>query len=128
MDFKERLELYRDGGMLSDGDVKDVNAIIDMFKNEYNVVLQEENAEAFVAHICAAYGRNVTKEKIDPLPETARKELEGLDTYAESLQVLERLLEVTSNPLSDIEKGYALLHINNLIRQFSDIDEWPIKK
>ena len=128
MDFKERLELYRDGGMLSDGEVKDVNAIIDMFKNEYNVVLQEENAEAFVAHICAAYGRNVTKEKIDPLPETARKELERLDTYAESLQVLERLLEVTSNPLSDIEKGYALLHINNLILQFSDIDEWPIKK
>ena len=128
MDFTERLDLYKEGGMLTDNDVKNVNAIIQMFKDDYNVLLQEENADFFIAHICAAYGRNVTKEEIDALPDVVRSELEGLDTYAESLQVLNRLLEVTDNPLSDVEKDYALLHINNLIGHFKDNNEWPIKK
>ena len=55
---------------------------------------------------------------------TVRNELEGLDTYNESLQVLKRLLEVTDSPLSDIEKDYVLLHINNVIRHFKENGEW----
>lgn len=128
MNFDERLELYREGGMLTDNDVKNVNAIINMFKEDYGVVLEEENADFFIAHICAAYGRNVTKEEIDALPDAVRNELEGLDTYKESLQVLERLLEVTDSPLSDVEKDYALLHINNLISHFKETNEWQIKQ
>ncbi len=127
MDFTERLDLYREGGMLSDDDVKDVNAIIQMFKDDYNLTLEEENASTFIAHICAAYSRNVSKEEIDPLPDVVRNELEGLPTYGESLQVLKRLLEVTQNPLSDVERDYALLHINNLIGQFKENNEWPVK-
>lgn len=114
--------------MLTDNDVKNVNAIINMFKEDYGVVLEEENADFFIAHICAAYGRNVTKEEIDALPDAVRNELEGLDTYKESLQVLERLLEVTDSPLSDVEKDYALLHINNLISHFKETNEWQIKQ
>lgn len=128
MNFDERLELYREGGMLTDNDVKNVNAIINMFKEDYGVVLEEENADFFIAHICAAYGRNVTKEEVDALPDAVRNELEGLDTYKESLQVLERLLEVTDSPLSDVEKDYALLHINNLISHFKETNEWQIKQ
>lgn len=124
MNFDERLELYKEGGMLTDNDVKNVNAIITMFKDDYGVTLEEENADFFIAHICAAYGRNVTKEEIDPLPDAVRNELEGLDTYNESLEVLKRLLEVTDSPLSDIEKDYALLHINNIIRHFKESGEW----
>ena len=44
MDFSERLQLYKEGGMISEKDVDDVNAIIKMFKDEYGVELQEENA------------------------------------------------------------------------------------
>ena len=124
MNFDERLELYREGGMLTDNDVKNVNAIIDMFKDDFGVVLEEENADFFIAHICAAYGRNVTKEEIDPLPDAVRNELEGLDTYEESLKVLERLLEVTDSPLTDVEKDYCLLHINNIIHHFKESGEW----
>ena len=124
MNFDERLELYREGGMLTDNDVKNVNAIIAMFKDDFGVTLEEENADFFIAHVCAAYGRNVTKEEIDPLPDAVRNELEGLDTYEESLKVLERLLEVTDSPLTDVEKDYCLLHINNIIHHFKESGEW----
>lgn len=120
MDFTERLNLYKEGGMLNDEDVNDVLAIINMFKDEYGFVLQEENADTFIAHICAAYSRNKTGEPVEELPEPVRKELEGLDSYQQSLQMLDRLIEVTKNPLNQAEKDYALLHINNLIARMKN--------
>ena len=124
MDFTERLDLYKEGGMLNDDDVNDVLAIIKMFKDEYGVELQEENADTFIAHVCAAYSRNKSGEPVDELPEQIRKELEGLDSYEQSLQILNRLIEVTHNPLNQVEKDYALLHINNLIARFKGENNW----
>ena len=118
MDFTERLDLYKEGGMLDDKDIADVQAIIKMFKDEYGYELQEENADTFIAHICSAYSRNKTGELVEELPEPVRQEIEGLDSYQQSLQILNRLIEVTQNPLSQVEKDYALLHINNLIARF----------
>lgn len=124
MDFSERLALYKEGGMIDDKAIEDVLAIIKMFKDEYGVELMEENADTFIAHICAAYSRNSTGEPVEELPEVVRKELEGLDSYQQSLQILNRLIEVTQNPLNQVEKDYALLHINNLIARFKGENNW----
>ena len=51
MDFTERLELYQEGGMIKEDDVKDVLAIVAMFKEKYDIQLCEENADTFVAHL-----------------------------------------------------------------------------
>jgi len=126
MDFSERFDLYKEGGMITDDDIEDLNAVIDLFKNEYGVLLQEENAATFIAHLCAAYGRLVSKEPVDELPEAVIEELESLDTYELSRQILEKVMNVTKNPLNETEQGYALLHINNLIAQFKESGEWHI--
>ncbi|MBO7675900.1 MAG: PRD domain-containing protein [Erysipelotrichaceae bacterium] len=124
MDFTERLELYKEGGMITDADIEDINAVVDLFKKEYGVVLEEENAGTFIAHLCAAYGRLVSKEEVDELPKEVVEELEALDTYEESKQILKKVMDVTKNPLNETEQGYALLHINNLIAQFKQQGEW----
>ena len=124
MDFTERFELYKEGGMINDGDIEDLNAVIRLFKDEYGVTLEEENASMFIAHLCAAYGRLTSNEPVDELPEEVLNELESLDTYEESKEILEKVMNATKNPLNEIEKGYALLHINNLIAQFKESGEW----
>ena len=124
MDFTERLELYKEGGMITDADIEDINAVVDLFKKEYGVVLEEENVGTFIAHLCAAYGRLVSKEEVDELPKEVVEELESLDTYEESKQILKKVMDVTKNPLNETEQGYALLHINNLIAQFKQQGEW----
>ena len=70
MDFTERLNLYLEGGMIQPDDVADVQAIITMFDQKYHIVLQEENADTFIAHLCAAFGRSATGEEVEPLPPT----------------------------------------------------------
>ena len=90
MDFTERLDLYKEGGMLTDDDVKDVEAIIKMFKDDYGVELQEENADTFIAHICAAYSRNKSGEPVDELPEAVRSDMSEIykEKYLHKAEVL----------------------------------------
>ena len=124
MDFTERFDLYKEGGMINDDDIRDLNAVIDLFKNEYGVVLEEENASMFIAHLCAAYGRLTSNEPVDELPQEVIEELRSLDSYEESLEILDKVMKATKNPLNETEQRYALLHINNLIAQFRQDGEW----
>ena len=50
------------------------------------------------------------------LPEEVRSELLSLATYDKSKEILDDILRVTHNPLSETERNYALLHINNLLQ------------
>lgn len=118
MDFSERLSLYREGGMLTDEDIKDIETILALFKDKYEMVLEEENADFFIAHISAAYNRNKTAEPVEELPEEVMSELLSLATYDKSKEILDDILRVTHNPLSETERNYALLHINNLLANF----------
>lgn len=118
MDFSERLSLYREGGMLTDEDIKDIEAILALFKDKYEMVLEEENADFFIAHISAAYNRNKTAEPVEELPEEVMSELLSLATYDKSKEILDDILRVTHNSLSETERNYALLHINNLLANF----------
>ena len=115
MDFTERLELYQEGGMINADDVKDVLAVVDMFKEKYDIQLCEENADTFVAHLCAAFGRNATGEAVEPLMEEAFAEVQELDTYPLAVEMLESIKGVIHNTLSQTEQEYVLLHLNNLI-------------
>ncbi len=115
MDFKERLEMYQEGGMITSHDVKDIEAVIKMFKDDLNIELCEENAATFIAHLAAAYSRNITKEELDDLGAEVMDEVKALSTYDKSLQILDKIIDVTENPLNDIEKKYVLLHLNTLL-------------
>ena len=37
MNFDERLDLYLEGGMIDEEDVKDINNVVDLFKEDYDV-------------------------------------------------------------------------------------------
>lgn len=124
MDFKERLDMYLTGGMINKEDVKDIEAVIKLFKDDYGVELSEENAATFIAHLAAAYSRNATKEELDDLSNDMLDEIKALDSYNDSLKILDKIIKVTSNPLNDVERNYVLLHLNNLIANLLETGEW----
>ncbi|MCH1941485.1 PRD domain-containing protein [Holdemania massiliensis] len=120
MDFTERLNLYLEGGMIQPEDVADIQAIIAMFDTKYHIVLQEENADTFIAHLCAAFGRTASGEEVEPLPSEVKAELEGLDSYPKSKEMLQDVMAAARNRLNETEQDYALLHINNLIARLNE--------
>lgn len=120
MDFTERLNLYLEGGMIQPEDIADIQAIIAMFDTKYHIVLQEENADTFIAHLCAALGRTASGEAVEPLPPEVKAELEGLDSYPKSKEMLQEVMAAARHRLNETELDYALLHINNLIARLSE--------
>ncbi len=125
MDFSERLNLYLEGGLLRQEDVEDINSVIELFKQQYGVMLCEENASGFIAHLAAAYGRLAAKEKVAEISQEVRNKLEYLESYPQSLKILNQIMQVTHNPLDKIEQEYMLLHINNLIVMLGENGQWP---
>lgn len=115
MDFTERLELYQEGGMIDETDAKDVLAIVEMYRQRYNIELCEENADTFVAHLCAAFSRNHTHEPVEPLMKEVFDQVRELETYPLSLEMLENIKSVIHSPLNETEQEYVLMHINNLL-------------
>ncbi|MBR5289966.1 MAG: PRD domain-containing protein [Erysipelotrichaceae bacterium] len=124
MDFTERLEMFLEGEMITVDDVRNVNNILDMFKEKYGVTLTEENASTFVSHVCAAFYRYSAGEEIDPLPEEVVSEIASQPTYELSVEVFENIMKVIEKPFSEVERGYVLLHINNLIQLLKSEGEW----
>ena len=125
-DFSERLEMYLEAEMIQPKDVEDINIILDMFKEVYGVELFEENADTFVAHLCAAYGRSATGEDVEPLGDFVLGEIKAQPSYDRSVEILHRLMEVTDRPLIETEQDYLLLHINNLIAKLTESGEWKM--
>ena len=115
MDFKERLDLYQEGGMIAEVDRMQIEEVIKVFADKYGYVLKEENAATFIAHLCAALSRTISGESIEPVSEEIMAEIRALASYQKSLDMLEDVVTVTKERLDAIERDYALLHINNLI-------------
>ncbi|MBQ7888216.1 MAG: PRD domain-containing protein [Erysipelotrichaceae bacterium] len=124
MDFTERLEMFLEGEMITEDDVRNINNMLDMFKAKYGVTLTEENAATFVSHVCAAFYRYSAGEEIDPLPQELVDQVASLETYELSLEVYDNIMKVIEKPFSDVERGYVLLHINNLISLLKSEGEW----
>ena len=120
MDFTERLNLYLEGGMIQPEDVADIQAIIAMFDTKHHIILQEDNADTFIAHLCAAFGRTASGEEVESLPPEVKAELEGLDSYPKSKEMLQDVMAAARNRLNETEQDYALLHINNLIARLNE--------
>ena len=123
-DFTERLEMFLEGEMITADDVRNINNMLNMFKEKYDVTLCEENASTFVSHVCAAFYRYSAGEEIDPLPEELMEQITSQPTYELSVEVFENIMKVIEKPFSDVEKGYVLLHINNLIQLLQSEGEW----
>ena len=51
-------------------------------------------------------------------------EIKALDSYNDSLKILDKIIKVTNNPLNDVERNYVLLHLNNLIANLLETGEW----
>ena len=59
-----------------------------------------------------------SKIKLVNLSQEVMDELLSLETYEKSRNILSDILEITHNPLSEVERNYALLHINNLLANY----------
>ena len=54
MELKERMDLLLSAGVLSQKNYENVEKVIAYFKQQHGIELTEENAAAFITHLCMA--------------------------------------------------------------------------
>lgn len=120
MDFTERLELYQEGGMITATEAQAILRIADMFREKYGIVLCEENAGTFIAHLCAAYARIRTGEPVEPLMPEVFEEVQEMPTYERSLEMLDNVEAMMGVSLAQEERPYLLVHINSVLEKLPE--------
>lgn len=112
-----RINALKEFKLCSDEQIEDLNKIIILFEEEYNILMEEENAGAMITHISAAFNRINTGDIIDALDDLILDDLKTSLLYDKSLEIFYNIKEKISTAIPDNEKGYFILHICNLINQ-----------
>ena len=115
MFVEETLNMLKESKTIDENDCLEITKILDMLSTKYNINIDENHGSFLLYHLCAAYGRRKSGEKVEPLEKAMLEDLENLPNYKLSLEVLHDVDVIANNKLGDNEESYLLLHINNLI-------------
>lgn len=114
MDLTMRLQILKDAGQLSEKNYQVIVKVIQMFGDDWNIGLSEENGAMFVTHLAVALERIERGEPVKPLDESIAAELKAQACYADCNQALLRIETIFGRTISEAEKGYLLVHLCTL--------------
>lgn len=117
MELSERLDILKISGVLSAKNYNNVVWAIKFIQDDTGVTLTEENASAFVTHLCMALERIDKCEKvceIDPMTLNAAKE----DPCFAPAMCLSKKIQQKLPQIEEAELNYLCIHLGTLISSF----------
>jgi len=118
MSLEHRLRLLTEGGMLRPESLERVRRILAYFSDVHGILLTEENAAAFVTHLCCALERTAKGEPVEELDPEIYEETRAEPTFEKALAVSRDLLAM--NPeLPESELKYITMHVGVLLTSLS---------
>jgi len=114
MDLEPRLAILREGGLLSDENYGRVREIITFLREKHGLDINEDNAAAFITHICAAFERICKGEGIEPIDPEIYEETQQEPTFGRALKISTEIQKLHFI-LPDEELSYITMHIGVLL-------------
>ena len=115
MDIMERVNMLKDCDMINEEAYSDILSIINIFKEDFSIILDEDNAGVMITHMSMAFRRNETKEKIEPIGRDTYNQAVELEEYQKASEILDKIEQATKNELSNDEKEFFIVHICTLL-------------
>ena len=114
VDLMQRLDILRDGGVLSQENFERVLGIIAYFKDRHGIELTEENSSAFVTHLCSALERVSNGDPVEELDSEIYEDVVIQSTFERASQISGELREM--HPMiPESELMYLNMHLNLLL-------------
>ncbi|HYE82760.1 MAG TPA: PRD domain-containing protein [Clostridia bacterium] len=108
--LRERLDILKEAGEISDGVREAVMEFAESFENKYSLTMTEENASMLITHLAMALARIQKNEEIGGMDESAMEEIRQSSIYSELPEFYKRLEDKLDIKLPESEKGYIALH------------------
>jgi len=114
-----RLDILREGGILSDENYERVLSVISHFKNRYGIELTEENASAFITHLCSALQRITNGEPVEALDKDIYEDVIIQPTFERANEISTELRDMYPI-IPESELMYLNMHLNILLETEED--------
>jgi transcriptional antiterminator len=118
-DIKIRMNILKDSGTLSQKNYDNVIQVIKYFKDKYNIELTEENASAFVTHLCMALERADKGEPVEPLDRGVYEAASQEPTFAEASACSREIREILPQ-IPDVEAEYICMHVGVMLAALTE--------
>lgn len=122
MNLTERLDVLKNSGTLSRKNYDNVVRVIRYFKERRGIELTEENASAFITHLCMALERIDKGEEAQPLDRTVYEEARRESTFAEAEICCRDICEILPQ-ISGTEAEYISTHIGVMLANKKEQEE-----
>ena len=120
MDLEPRLEILRQGGLLSPDNEERIRGIIAYFQNRQNIELTEDNAAAFITHMCSSLERISRDEPIQEIDPDVYQDATQEPTFEMAHRISLDIQELYPM-IPDMELKFIIMHVGALLIKISDI-------
>ena len=111
MELNIRLQILKDAGQISDVNYKSMIKIIELFKEKYEIELNEENGAMFITHFSIAYERILKDEIVNEISHEIYKEVVSSKSFTKSQKVLIDIEEELKFKIPEVEKKYLMIYL-----------------
>ena len=114
MDLVFRLELLKKGNQIDQEVFITMNNVIELFKNNWNIELSEENGQMMITHLSMALMRVKNKLPVNQIDEEVYQEVTESKFFKKAEKILEDMKSILPIELPESEIKYMLVN-NTLI-------------
>lgn len=114
LDVRERIKLLLQNGVIGERSATISFKSLQWLSNQ-GVDLNSEAGQMFLTHFAMALERMFKGEKVEPLGDNMMDEIKESENYGTAKNFIDFIENNNQVKLPDVEKGYILLHLCNLI-------------
>lgn len=114
MNLNFRLELLKKANQIDEEVFIAMAGVIDLFKNNWNVELTEENGQMMITHLSMALMRVKKSLPVNEIDEEVYADVKESEFFIQAREILEDMMEILPVKLPESEKKYMLVN-NTLI-------------
>lgn len=114
MELKNRLEILLEAGVVSEKNYDITIAIILFLQDEKKLTVIEENAAAFVTHLCMALERIDKGDTVTPIDPSVLESVKQENEYPLAYAISREIQQIYPM-LEDTELEYLCLHLGTLL-------------
>lgn len=114
-EFENRLTILKTAGQIGDKSVELAEKVVTQLRQQYNIILTEQNGAMLITHIVMANERIISGNTVDPLADIIKDQLEIDSNIEQAKRITATVIDQFEEGFDEVERDYILMHICNLV-------------
>lgn len=114
--LKQRIEILKTGGVITETTAEFVNAVIDLIQGEYPRI-DADHAAMFTTHLAMAMERIAKGEVVDKMDPICWEQVQQAPEYPAAREFCEKMLALCPAELPQTEQDFIVLHVCSMMEE-----------